>query len=124
MPTHLRMHHNTGFRQSQPNPRIIVIVVERHQQTLERLLRPLQVQHRHAQVIQNLGPLRGAQTLDRQLTVAGRRLDGRRCVLIEGEGMLEEADGHRVVSDVEMNDAHVVGDHRVVIFAVFSGEHE
>lgn len=119
IPPHLIVHHNARLCQPQPDARIIVIVVKRHQQTLERLLRPLQVQHGDAQIVQDFRPLGGAQALHRQFGVAGALLDGGRRFLVEGERVLEEAHGHCVVAHMEVHDAHVVGDDGVVVFALF-----
>lgn len=116
------MHHNARLGQSQPDTGIVVVVVERHQQTLERLLGPLQMQHGHAQIVQDLRPLGGANALDGQQLGVGGRLDVGGGALVEGQRVLEEPNGHRVVAHVEMDDAHVVGDHRIVVFAVFPTE--
>lgn len=81
-----------------------MVLLDGHQEALERLLGTTQMQHGNAQVIHDLTGAGRAHGLQCALAQIGRQL------LIEAQCILKELGRNRIVSHPQMNDSHVVGD--------------
>lgn len=109
----LFVHHYTGLSKTEPESRIIMVIVERNYKTLERFLRPLQMKHCNAQVVQNFRSFSCSDAMQWRL-----RTDVVNGGLIESERMLKEPHRHRVMANMKMYQPHVVGQNCVIVFAI------